>query len=576
MDPRWGGGGGGGGGHAGEGGGRRRGRNNKGGSGGGGGGGNAAPKPKMVILARKPKPQTAAVPPAAPTVLNSSGGMSRGGSSGGMPAAPNAHSSGRASPTQVTVRRGPDPQVVSLLSSSSGARIENPAPVHEQTPGDAVAELGHLSSDTIPVVAEDFSGDVDPHQRWRVGVRAPLLDRFSLAVVPTAQRSVFLGQQQLGPAQPLASGGMLRLSGGVSSPGTGASSASPPGPAAPFTVVGVIGLERAGKSTVANALLRAETDSADQAAFPLSHRFGDSTRGVDLACSRDGVVVLDAQPILSTALAADLARARLGATAEHGAGDQAPGLATGPVHQDLTSGLPPDLAHLVHSLEVALFLFSVCNVVVVVADADAGSSGRNAELWEFLNTVALLKSRIADVSMLALGITQPGKAERDYLPHLSVVLNRAGSECYASGYLGSMRNALSRVLPREFLPGSSVPAFIGKRASAEPVQIGASFALLPREKGQRSENGAIEAELVTSAGVIGEPRELPQIEVTTFAHASEGFRADVLRRKHRFARTLSANDWLRAASKTWEQLGRSRTISEYVRTVQRGFHTGKP
>jgi len=158
-----------------------------------------------------------------------------------------------------------------------------------------------------------------------------------------------------------------------------------------FLVVGVLGTQGSGKSSLLSSLFSHERTKED--IFPpqsLEQILASShaTEGIHFGVSPDRVIFLDTQPILSSSVLAQ--------------------------RVDRGDTLPPEAAthdqvQFREDLELALFLFSVCHVVLVVQTDPA-----SAELWQFLRTVELLKWNIPDVSTPNINPVLSVTAENDY------------------------------------------------------------------------------------------------------------------------------------------------------------------
>lgn len=181
-----------------------------------------------------------------------------------------------------------------------------------------------------------------------------------------------------------------------------------------LTVVGVLGLDGVGKSTVASLLSRKERDGGgDDVMFPSQSletvALGCSeTAGVDMTVVPNGpglvssnhhrhLVLLDAQPMLSGALLADLLAKSESSTSVSIQQQQQRGFFNPPAA--LSAEQQIDVA----SHQLAVFLASVCHYVIVVHDALASEDPEDA--------LAL--------SRFMRGVQQ--KLEQCRLPHISGV-----------------------------------------------------------------------------------------------------------------------------------------------------------
>jgi protein SMG9 len=119
-----------------------------------------------------------------------------------------------------------------------------------------------------------------------------------------------------------------------------------------FLVVGAIGRQGVGKSSVMSLLAGSRTGSGKPVMFrPESKEVWENesyqTTGLDMAVTPERVILLDTQPVLSEAMLAQFS--------------DNPSL--------IPSTLSPDMYLEILSLQVALFMYTVCHVVVVVVDS---------------------------------------------------------------------------------------------------------------------------------------------------------------------------------------------------------------
>jgi hypothetical protein len=147
-----------------------------------------------------------------------------------------------------------------------------------------------------------------------------------------------------------------------------------------FLVVGVIGNQGVGKSTLLSSLYGKE--KGEDSPFPMQTRDHQimsqhCTVGVDIAVSRERLILIDTQPLFSASCLIELLKKE--------------------------PPLPPECVsyehlHELQCLQLAVFIMSVCHVVLVVQDGSA----IDWKLWHFLQTVTMLKTRFPDPSELSV------------------------------------------------------------------------------------------------------------------------------------------------------------------------------
>ncbi|XP_068780338.1 nonsense-mediated mRNA decay factor SMG9 [Struthio camelus] len=195
-------------------------------------------------------------------------------------------------------------------------------------------------------------------------------------------------------------------------------------------VVGVLGLQGTGKSTLMS-LLAANQPEEDQRAFvfrpqsaEMKERGGNQTCGIDFFITQERVVFLDTQPILSPSVLDHL------------------------INNDRK--LPPEysLPHTyveMQSLQIAAFLFTVCHVVLVVQDWFTDLS-----LYRFLQTAEMVKPSTPSPSHEPSGAAGPDEAA-EYYPHLVFLQNKARAEAFCPRRLRQMHLVLDRLMAHSHL-----------------------------------------------------------------------------------------------------------------------------
>ncbi|OQR97214.1 SMG9 isoform X2 [Thraustotheca clavata] len=145
-----------------------------------------------------------------------------------------------------------------------------------------------------------------------------------------------------------------------------------------YQVIGVVGLEGVGKSTVLS-LLAGHTFNRpiSQAKFPIQTlddkiNGRHQTNGIDVFITENNVVLLDCQPLLSSSLLNDQIQKK-----------ESPKFGALPLDQQIE----------ISSLQLLVFLFSVCHHVLVVSDKAIDN-----ELWRLMQCAELLKHHVPNIS----------------------------------------------------------------------------------------------------------------------------------------------------------------------------------
>eukprot|EP00005_Dracoamoeba_jomungandri_P004270 CAMPEP_0174259672 /NCGR_PEP_ID=MMETSP0439-20130205/8481_1 /TAXON_ID=0 /ORGANISM="Stereomyxa ramosa, Strain Chinc5" /LENGTH=226 /DNA_ID=CAMNT_0015343659 /DNA_START=154 /DNA_END=835 /DNA_ORIENTATION=- len=161
-----------------------------------------------------------------------------------------------------------------------------------------------------------------------------------------------------------------------------------------FTVIGVIGMEGTGKSTLLNHLV--ETDGVSEAPFATQseetyYQGTHETVGIDLTVTSDRFIFLDSQAVLSASILAATMKSEL--------------------------PLPPDVISYenlqeVQSIKLAALMFSICHVVIIV------SENIDLHFWKFIRTVEMLKYRIPNIASPNLSLSSDHDENSEYYPDI--------------------------------------------------------------------------------------------------------------------------------------------------------------
>lgn len=177
-----------------------------------------------------------------------------------------------------------------------------------------------------------------------------------------------------------------------------------------YTVIGVIGSEGSGKSTLLSAFAAASALSSAGSGSPGATAATDifpaqsietmlqcrhQTDGVDAWVTSERVILLDTPPVCSTSVLADtIARATASSSAAAAAGTKAAGGV-----QPRTGISAATSTWELNQVQQALWLLSVCHVVLVVGDGTPASGtgsgcGVQTSVWRLLRTAEMLRSTL--------------------------------------------------------------------------------------------------------------------------------------------------------------------------------------
>lgn len=147
-----------------------------------------------------------------------------------------------------------------------------------------------------------------------------------------------------------------------------------------FVVIGVLGLQSVGKSTLLNAIYSGRSSNPGKSfgSKKVPFKTGSygsvhhQTSGIDIAISNEKIILLDIQPLFSGSILSKMIR-------------QEPQMFA---HCN-------SYEHMIHllSLEIGVLMLSICNLVIVVQD-----SFEDMRMWKYLKELEALKWMIPDVS----------------------------------------------------------------------------------------------------------------------------------------------------------------------------------
>ena len=367
-----------------------------------------------------------------------------------------------------------------------------------------------------------------------------------------------------------------------------------------FTVIGVLGAQGVGKSTIMSLLAGAQwSDSSDrdrcslhEPTFPpqsaqTALRAAHQTSGIDFSVTPERLLLLDTQALLSPSVMLELQQQL-----------QRRGDAQGPSAAD-SPGSAESLVEL-QSLRTVLLVLSVCHIVVCVHDAQSA-----APSLRLLRTAQMLRHRIPDLSCLALAtpatatatasaaaaaaaaaatatatsVQTPGADDSlaasimasEHSPRLAFVFNRQPESAFQPDRLRVLHQILGRLFTNRATAAAVDKATIDDKDNASA--------------------GAPVAATAFAASAVAAPAEpmlfvLPEhsggdtgddVGGEGLHRAHLGFEAEALKtrdallamRRGAFAKSLTEKDWWRGVQRVWELIRRSNLLAEYTKTVQK-------
>uniref|UniRef100_A0A672QTU7 Nonsense-mediated mRNA decay factor SMG9 n=1 Tax=Sinocyclocheilus grahami TaxID=75366 RepID=A0A672QTU7_SINGR len=313
-------------------------------------------------------------------------------------------------------------------------------------------------------------------------------------------------------------------------------------------VVGVIGLQGTGKSTIMS-LLSANSPEEDQRAYvfraqtqEIKERAGNQSSGIDFYITQERVIFLDTQPILSPSILDHL------------------------INNDRK--LPPEynLPHTyveMQSLQITAFLFTVCHVVIVIQDwfTDINLYSR------FLQTAEMLKPSTPSASHDSTGSSGADDGS-EYYPHIVFLQNKARREEFCPRNLKKMHMAVDKLMAHSHLKYkgtlSMLDCNIFPGLNRDYLETEVNLFLLPM-----MENDGEDA--LTRAG-SGPPlfSLLPGYRGhPSFSSLVSKFRSQILAmsRSQLSHTILTEKNWFHYAARIWDGVKKSSALSEYSRLL---------
>ncbi|KAK7147421.1 hypothetical protein R3I94_010062 [Phoxinus phoxinus] len=312
-------------------------------------------------------------------------------------------------------------------------------------------------------------------------------------------------------------------------------------------VVGVIGLQGTGKSTIMS-LLSANSPEEDQRAYvfraqtqEIKERAGNQSSGIDFYITQERVIFLDTQPILSPSILDHL------------------------INNDRK--LPPEynLPHTymeMQSLQITAFLFTVCHVVIVMQDWFT-----DINLYRFLQTAEMLKPSTPSASHDSTGSSGADDGS-EYYPHIVFLQNKARREEFCPRNLKKMHMAVDKLMAHSHLKYkgtlSMLDCNIFPGLSRDYLEAEVNLFLLPM-----MENDGEDA--LTRAG-SGPPlfSLLPGYRGhPSFSSLVSKFRSQILAMSRcQLSHTiLTEKNWFHYAARIWDGVKKSSALSEYSRLL---------
>lgn len=307
-----------------------------------------------------------------------------------------------------------------------------------------------------------------------------------------------------------------------------------------FLVVGVIGLQGTGKSTVLSLVAgNTDEDSAKSYIFPpqtrdTKEKCAHQTNGIDIFVTPQRILLLDSQPVLSPSVLEFMIRNE--------------------------KKLPPEYTmaencNEIQCLQQAAFLMTVCHVILVVEDWFTDMS-----LLRFLLSAEMLKP-----STLS-GSHGSGSGQDDmheFFPHLVFIQNKAGRDDFSLESYESMQKTLEAIFNGSRLKISgAVNMSTGRQMMGlNPKFVSSDMNLFLLPYMDDKDNRKNEDTVLT---MLPEYRGYPSFSTLINSLRSQIFS---LPRETLTHTSLSEKNWFHFAARTWDAIKKSQLIAEYNRLL---------
>ncbi|PSS32926.1 hypothetical protein CEY00_Acc03222 [Actinidia chinensis var. chinensis] len=321
-----------------------------------------------------------------------------------------------------------------------------------------------------------------------------------------------------------------------------------------FTVVGVIGPPGVGKSTIMNELYG--FDGTSPGMLPPFAVESEETRamarhctvGIEPRISAERIILLDAQPVFSPSVLAEMIRPDGSSTISVLSGES----------------LSAELAHELMGIQLGVFLASICHIILVVSEGV-----HDINMWRLMLTVDLLKHGIPDPSSPILSLSQTSSlgSEKDNKDKIQ----EAGEE-----YMAATVFVHTKLRDQDLTPCNIVQA---KTALNKYFSSSSFLATKCQDSGKHnhfssaSPNNESNNPNLTPLNLFLIPfkskDDYPRGQSESYVSMLWKLRDQVLSMSSpSFARTVSERDWLKNSAKIWELVKNSSIIAEYSRTLQ--------
>ncbi|XP_064624984.1 nonsense-mediated mRNA decay factor SMG9-like [Lineus longissimus] len=303
-----------------------------------------------------------------------------------------------------------------------------------------------------------------------------------------------------------------------------------------YYVIGVIGPQGVGKSTIMSLIGGANLDDINKPwpfrpqSREVKEVCGHQTTGIDMYVTGERVILLDAQPVLSASVLDYMIHHDKKYPAEYTAAEN---------------------CHEMQSLQMAAFMYTVCNVVLVVQDWFT-----DPFLLKFLQTAEMLKPPTPS-SGHESNASQDDTPE--YYPNVVFVQNRARRSDFGGGSYNTMQQTLAKVFEKSRLRyrGSMSMGNLLPGLNQKTVPGDVNVFLLPAFDNTEKWGDPI-------SSLLPEYRGHPGFDFLMRSFKNQLFSMPRSMLTHT---TLTEKNWFHYAARTWEAVKKSQLFSEYNRLL---------
>lgn len=301
-----------------------------------------------------------------------------------------------------------------------------------------------------------------------------------------------------------------------------------------FLVVGIVGLQSTGKSTIMSLLAGSQGFKTSKLGVfkPQSkeqRELGEHcTRGIDIFVTNHRLILLDVQPMLSASVMDHMIQFEKKFPSEYSSTEN---------------------ALEIQSLQIAAFLLTVCHTVILVQDWFT-----DPNLLRFIQTAEMLRPS-------ALLPSQDGSSDyhTEYCPHLVLIHNKCSTADFEPSKVKIMQQTYSLIFDKSKLKfrgpigitnGCVIP-------SLSPVTCGETINLFLLPWKDSTNQGVSLPSIPEYKGHPG------------FDTLAEIFRQHIVSmpRSQMQPSTLTEKNWFHYAARTWETVKKSTLFMEYCRLL---------